>query len=107
MRQLIAQLGSGIDRAITDLPTTSRLKILFEEHGFKEMGTVVSHETDRCILAMDMRCNARALLMNANKELLLMKVKDDITVDPLRMDNHFWVTIGGGIEKGEEIVKTL
>lgn len=107
LRQFIAQLGPGVDRVISDPPIESSLKVLFQEYGFKEMEKLVSHETNHCILAIDIRYNARALLMNANKQLLLMKVEDNITVDHSRVDNHFWVTIGGGIEKGEDIVQTL
>lgn len=107
LRQFVAQLGPGVDRIIADPIIESCSASLFHEYGFKELEKVVWDDTRRCILAIDIRYNARALLMNADKQLLLMKVEDNITVDSSRSDNHFWVTIGGGIEKGEDIIQTL
>lgn len=103
IREFILFLGRTIARVIVDpLIGNSSLRI-FEKYGFIE----VSLEGNHPILAIDIRYTARALILNDQNQLLLMRVEDTTTYDELRASDHFWVTIGGTIEEGEREQETV
>lgn len=97
LKEFIPFLGRNVERILVDPIHESSSIRLFKKYGFKELGSV----NDHLILAIDIRYTARALILNEQKHILLMKIEDDITIDTSRLDDHFWVTIGGTIEKGE------
>jgi 8-oxo-dGTP pyrophosphatase MutT (NUDIX family) len=53
---------------------------------------------------MEIRDMVRLLLLGPGQTLLLMKVDDPTLSDPAKPDlrSPFWVTLGGGIEPGED-----
>jgi len=55
-------------------------------------------------MTIPVRKAVRVLLLNNNKELLLMCVEGfDIATADGKRNNRFWCTLGGGIEPGETI----
>jgi 8-oxo-dGTP pyrophosphatase MutT (NUDIX family) len=54
---------------------------------------------------MEVRDMVRLLILDREKRLLLMKVDDTALSDPRRpaLRPPFWVTLGGGIEPGEDV----
>lgn len=54
---------------------------------------------------MDIRKTVRLLLLNPSNEILLMNIKSKSASDPKSpIKQPFWVTIGGKIEEGEDLV---
>jgi len=103
LKEFIPFLGREVDRVLVDPLKENSSLLLFKKYGFKELGSV----NDHLILAIDIRYTVRAILINEQKHILLMKLEDNITIDNSRPDDHFWVTIGGTIEKGEDEIQAL
>ena len=54
---------------------------------------------------MDIRKTVRLLLLNPSNEILLMNIKSKSVSDPNSpIEQPFWITIGGKIEEGEDLV---
>ncbi|NGX46779.1 MAG: Bifunctional AAC/APH [Chlamydiae bacterium] len=103
LKEFIPFLGREVDRVLVDPLKGNSSVELFKKYGFKELESINGH----LILAIDIRYTARAILINEQKQILLMKIEDNITIDASRPDDHFWVTIGGTIEKGEDEIQAL
>ncbi|MFH1303878.1 MAG: NUDIX domain-containing protein [Planctomycetota bacterium] len=57
---------------------------------------------------MQQRRSARAILLNARDQVLLIQHADAIPVDPVRPDVRcYWATPGGGIQAGEQPIAAL
>lgn len=107
LRRFIGFLGRDIDRVLVD-PINGNSSInLFFKYGFKEVGEVISVEGVHRLLAIDIRYTARALIVNEEGKLLLMKFEDPRYEDVLRKNNCFWCTIGGKIEKNEDELQAI
>jgi 8-oxo-dGTP pyrophosphatase MutT (NUDIX family) len=54
---------------------------------------------------LEIRDTVRLLILDREERLLLMQVQDNTLSDPKRPDLRppFWVTLGGGIEPGEDV----
>ena len=105
--QIILLFGQDIDRLIVECKADSTEYDLLKKMNFFSTGKITQDQNEYEILSIDIRYNVRALLFNTEEELLLMKIEDDITTDDQRLDNHFWVTIGGKIEPGETDIEAI
>ena len=57
---------------------------------------------------METRKSARAILFNSRKEILLFRFRFEDLKDPVDSDRKaYWITPGGGLEKGESFEAAL
>lgn len=104
LKAFVRLIGRGVSRVVMDLPKEYAQLRGYKRYGLIELGSV----EERCPMAINLRYTSRALILNQRQELLLMQINRHPSWErKLGHSDHFWMTIGGGIEPEETELEAI
>lgn len=108
LQQFVTLLGAEVERILVDPKEENKEALrLFERYGFIKMGEVLLEKTKHCLLAMNVRKAVRGIILDSNANILLIRMKADLSKGEQKHLTEFWLSPGGKIEESESDEQAL